>query len=66
MLDIRDVSRREAFTMLPSACGRPALDCPVLAAGLVDRSDFGMSRWSFAIGRKVRFQLRIRIAQAQE
>ena len=63
VLHIRDVSRREAFTMLPSACGRPAVDCPVLAAGLVDRADFGMTRWSFAIGRKVRFQLRIRVGQ---
>ena len=66
VLGIRDVSRREAFTMLPSACGRPAVDCPVLAAGLVDRADFGMTRWSFAIGRKVRFQLRIQSVQAPQ
>ncbi|MEN1972346.1 YceI family protein [Luteimonas sp. MJ204] len=60
VLNIRDVQQREAFTVLPSACARPALDCPVLAAGLVDRSHYGMNRWSVAIGRKVRFQLRIR------
>ena len=66
VLDIRDTSRREAFTLLPSACGRPALDCPVLAAGIIDRADFGMTRWSFAIGRKVRFQLRILAGQEPE
>ncbi|WP_165942440.1 YceI family protein [Luteimonas terricola] len=60
VLNIRDVQRREVFTTLPSACGRPAVDCPVLAAGIIDRGDYGMTRWSFAIGRKVRFQLRIR------
>ncbi|MEN1942013.1 YceI family protein [Luteimonas sp. MJ174] len=60
VLGIRDVQQREAFTVLPATCARPALDCPVLAAGLIDRSHYGMTRWSVAIGRKVRFQLRIR------
>ncbi|MGY0612978.1 YceI family protein [Luteimonas sp. A537] len=60
VLSIRDVQHREAFTVLPSTCARPALDCPVLAAGLIDRSHYGMTRWSVVIGRKVRFQLRIR------
>ncbi|NLA66833.1 MAG: YceI family protein [Gammaproteobacteria bacterium] len=59
VLEIRDIQRHEAFTVLPSACDRPALDCPVLAAGIIDRGDYGMTRWTFAIGRKVRFQLRI-------
>ena len=60
VLQIRDVQQREVFTVLPSACSRPAVACPVLAAGIIDRVDYGMTRWSFAIGRKVRFQLRIR------
>ena len=66
VLDLRDTSRREVFTLLPSACARPAVDCPVLGAGLIDRSDYGMTRWSFAVGRKVRFQLRIRAGQEPE
>lgn len=60
VLHIRDVQQREVFTLLPSACARPAVDCPVLGAGIIDRGDYGMSRWSFVINRKVRFQLRIR------
>lgn len=60
VLSIRNVQQREAFTLLPSACSRPAVDCPVLGAGLIDRADYGMNRWSFAVSRKVRFQLRIR------
>lgn len=59
-LGIRGVERIEAFTILPSACARPARDCDVVATGVVDRADYGMDRWSIAIGAKVRFQLRIR------
>lgn len=62
-LEIRDVSRRERFTVLPSACARPAVDCPVQAAGLVDRTHYGMNRWSFAVGRMVRFHLSIHVAR---
>lgn len=65
-LAIRDVQRRESFTVLPSACGRPGRDCPVLAAGVIDRGDYGMTRWSIAINRKVRFQLRIRVVGDEE
>ena len=61
VLSIRDIQRREAFTVLASACARPALDCPVLAAGVVDRTAYGMNRWPIVVGRKVRFELRIRM-----
>jgi len=66
VLGIRDVQQREVFTMLPSACNRPAVDCPVMGAGIIDRADYGMTRWSIVIGRKVRFRLRIRVRGVPE
>ena len=66
MLGIRDVQRREAFAVAASTCDRPGVECPVLAAGVVDRSAYGMNRWSVALGRKVRFQLRIRVEEGTE
>ena len=60
LLHVRDVQRREVFTVAPSACARPGLDCPVLATGVIERANYGMNRWSFAIGGKVRFQLLLR------
>lgn len=59
-LGIRGVERVETFTILPSECDQPARDCDVVATGVVDRADYGMDRWSIAIGGKVRFRLRIR------
>jgi polyisoprenoid-binding protein YceI len=59
-LRIRDVRRRETFTIEPSACARPARDCDLIAAGTVRRSDYGVDRWMFAVSDAVRFQLRLR------
>lgn len=61
VLSIRNVQRREAFTVVGSACARPALDCPVRAAGVVDRGAYGMNRWPIVVSRKVRFELSIRV-----
>lgn len=59
-LRIRDVVRRQAFVIAPSACARPGLDCDVVARGDVRRSAYGMDRWSFALADEVGFSLRIR------
>lgn len=59
-LRIRDVERREIFTIEPASCKRPGLDCDVVANGVVSRSDYGLDRWGFAIGDSIRFSLRIR------
>jgi polyisoprenoid-binding protein YceI len=60
-LTIRDVHRREVFTIEPSACARPAYDCDVVARGTIHRTDYGMDRWDFALSEKVRFSLRVRV-----
>lgn len=66
LLSIRDVQRREAFTVAASACARPARDCPVRAAGMVDRVAYGINRWPVVVARKVRFELRILVEDRDE
>ena len=63
-LSIREVTRRETFTVEPAACARPALDCDVVASGAVRRSDYGVDRWIFAVSDIVRFTLRLRLREA--
>ena len=60
-LTIRDVRRREVFTIAPSDCARPAYDCDVVASGTIHRTEYGMDRWDFALSEKVRFSLRVRV-----
>lgn len=66
VLQIRDVQRRETFSVAPARCARPARDCPVVAQGEVDRTRYGMNRWALAIGASVRFQLDLRIGAGAE
>lgn len=65
-LTIRDVTRRETFTIQPSACARPAVDCDVVASGSVRRADYGVDRWVLAVSDSVRFTLRLRVRQDAE
>ncbi len=60
-LRIRGVQHEEVFTIDPAQCSRPARDCDVIANGSIARSDYGMSRWTFALSDQVRFSLRIRL-----
>lgn len=61
MLTIRDVSRREVFTISPADCPAPARTCDVVATGTIHRGDYGMGRWNVALSDLVRFQLRVRV-----
>lgn len=61
LLTIRGVQRREAFSIRPSVCGRPAVECDIVASGTVDRSQYGVDRWSFALSNRVVFRLRVRL-----
>lgn len=60
-LTIRGVRRREVFELEPATCDRPAIDCDVVASGVVYRSDFAMDRWAFALSDRVVFSLHIRV-----
>jgi polyisoprenoid-binding protein YceI len=65
-LTIRDVTRRETFTIQPSSCARPAVDCDVVASGSVRRTDYGVDRWVLAVSDSVRFTLRLRVREDAE
>jgi polyisoprenoid-binding protein YceI len=61
ILSMRGVQRREVFLVQPATCARPGRDCDVVATGRVKRDDYGMGRWSIALGDDVRFSLRMRL-----
>ncbi len=63
-LTIRGVRRREVFTVQPSQCRRPGIDCDVVASGVVYRADYAMDRWGFALSDRVVFDLHIRTRDA--
>ena len=57
---IRGVQRRESFVIRPATCERPGVECDIVARGSIDRDDYGMGRWGFALSDKVVFSLRVR------
>lgn len=61
LLSIRDVRRREVFTIEPAVCEAPARECDVVGSGTIHRADYGLGRWSFALADRVRFLLRVRV-----
>ncbi len=63
MLTIRNVHRREVFTISPSHCMQPARQCDVIASGVIRRQDYGVNRWNMALSDKVRFTLRVRVSE---
>lgn len=61
VLRMRGIQKRQVFDVLPSTCDDPGHACDVVAAGVVDRGDYGMGRWSIALNDQVRFTLRMRL-----
>jgi polyisoprenoid-binding protein YceI len=61
ILSIRGIRRHEVFVVSPASCAQPARDCDVVATGRIDRSNYGMGRWDFALSSEVRFNLRVRV-----
>lgn len=64
-LSIHGVARDETFTLRPSECARPGLDCDVVAQGSVRRDDYGLDGWQLALRNQVRFILRVRLRDEQ-
>lgn len=59
-LYLHGVRRRERFVIVPARCGRPGLDCDIVAFGTIERSDYGVDGWKIALREPVRFALRVR------
>lgn len=63
-LHLHGVSQHETFTVEPSTCARPAIDCDLVARGSIRREDYGMTDWDFAVRGRVHFSLRLRLKEA--
>lgn len=63
-LSMHGVSRMESFVLLPTTCSRPGVDCDVVARGSVDRNDYGLDGWQLLLRDRVRFTMRVRLAEA--
>ena len=61
VLFIRGIHHREVFTIAPATCAQPARTCDVVATGQIQRADYGMDRWSFALSGTVGLSLRVRV-----
>lgn len=62
-LHLHGVSQREVFTVEPSSCLRPAIDCDLVARGSVRREDYGMDAWQVAVRGRVSFELNLRLRE---
>jgi polyisoprenoid-binding protein YceI len=64
-LSLRGITRNMRFRLRPSECpGAAALDCPVIADGSLQRSDFGMRTRRATLADKVRLRLSVIAKQA--
>lgn len=52
-LFLRGMFRQVTFTVLPSPCDRPGIDCAIEVSGKVSRSAFGMNTRRFTVKDKV-------------
>lgn len=62
---IKGITRTETFVLEPSICARPGLDCDVVARGTIDRGEYGLDGWRFALRDEVQFNLRVRMRDGQ-
>ncbi len=63
-LTMRGITRDVVFSVLPSACERPAVECAIEAVGTVRRSEFGMTTRRATLADKVELSFSVRIAEA--
>lgn len=64
-LTMGGVSRMETFELEPAACARPGRDCDAVANGSVDRGNYALDDWRFALDESVGFQLRLRLLEPE-
>lgn len=63
-LSMHGITREETFEVKPGSCARPGLDCPVMAAGTVDRRHYGLDGYRVVLGHQVRFALQLQLRAA--
>jgi len=65
-LTLHGVSRTESFILQPAECARPGRDCDVVATGVINRADYGLSGYRLALSDRVRFTMRVRLKNEDE
>lgn len=60
-LTAHGVTHRATFSMPTATCDTPGRGCDAYASGSIERSDYGMDRWSLVLGDEVRFSFRVRV-----
>ena len=66
-LTLRGVTRPMTLRLKPSQCpGKAALDCPVVADGSLQRSEFGMRTRRATLADRVRLHFSVRAATTAE
>lgn len=63
-LTLRGLRRPVSFSLLPSDCARPGLDCDIRVQGSVSRRDFGMSAYRAFVADDVELRIRVRLRAA--
>jgi polyisoprenoid-binding protein YceI len=53
VLDLHGVSKPARFVVAKADCHQPGVTCPILAAGTISRSAFGMTRYKLVVGDNV-------------
>lgn len=63
-LSLRGVTRDEELDVVRAGCDRPGLDCDIQVSGAIERADYGMREWQFALADQVRLEVRVRLQEA--
>ena len=65
-LTLHGVTRTESFILQPAECARPGRDCDVVASGVINRADYGLSGYRLVLSDRVRFTMRVRLKNEDE
>lgn len=65
-LTLHGVTRSESFILQPAECARPGRDCDVVATGIINRADYGLSGYRWVLSDRVRFTMRVRLKNEDE
>ena len=65
-LSLRGVTRDEELRVLPAPCPQPGRDCDIQVVGAIERADYGMREWQFALTDQVRLEVRVRLRGGAE
>lgn len=63
-LSLRGISRDVELEVTPAGCARPGLQCDIQVGGAIERADYGMREWQFALADEVRLEVRVRLQEA--